>query len=113
MISQKTQDLINKYPDLIEANLQAWIDRELQSGSLKERKERFRNLVKAHIEKYSYEMCKEFYDYWTEKSDNGRKMRFEMEKTFEVKKRLVRWKKNAGVKDEPVKASMPQKYHGR
>ena len=34
---------------------------------------------------------KKFTDYWTEKNKTGRKERWELEKTFEVKKRLSTW----------------------
>ena len=35
-----------------------------------------------------------FTDYWTEKNLNGKKMKFEMQKTFDIKKRLARWVRN-------------------
>ena len=35
-----------------------------------------------------------FIDYWTESNENGRKMRFEMQKTFDIKRRLSKWLKN-------------------
>ncbi len=39
---------------------------------------------------------KEFFYYWTEKSDNGKKMRFELSKNqpFNTARRLTTWKKN-------------------
>jgi hypothetical protein len=40
------------------------------------------------------EMANEFLNYWTEKNSSGTKMRFELEKTFEIKRRLIRWKSN-------------------
>jgi len=36
----------------------------------------------------------EFIDYWTEKNISSKLMRFEMEKTFDIKRRLARWIKN-------------------
>ena len=36
----------------------------------------------------------EFLSYWTERGENDRKMRFEKEKSFDVKRRLTRWAKN-------------------
>jgi len=42
----------------------------------------------------STEVCKEFVDYWTETNKSGTKMKFEMEKTFDIKRRLARWQKN-------------------
>lgn len=35
----------------------------------------------------------DFYYYWSEHSKKGRKMRFEKEKTFDIKRRLVTWMK--------------------
>lgn len=61
---------------------------------LKERKLAFGMQLKPFNETYPRPMLAEFYDYWTEVKEGGRKMRFEKEKTFEIAKRLVRWKKN-------------------
>ena len=61
---------------------------------LKERKLAFGMQLKPFGEIYPRPMLAEFYDYWTEVKEGGRKMRFEKEKTFEVAKRLARWKKN-------------------
>lgn len=36
-----------------------------------------------------------FVDYWTEKSPRGRKMRFEKQSTFDVKRRMQRWMRNS------------------
>ena len=38
-------------------------------------------------------MC-EFVNYWTESNTNGRKMRFEMQQTFDIKRRLIKWRDN-------------------
>lgn len=35
---------------------------------------------------------KSFIEYWTEHGENDRKMRFEKETSFNIKKRLLRWK---------------------
>lgn len=43
--------------------------------------------------KYSVEMVDRFLNYWTEKNKAG-KMRYELEKVFEISKRLATWKKN-------------------
>jgi len=40
------------------------------------------------------EMANEFLNYWTEQNSSKSKMRFEMEKIFNIKKRLARWKSN-------------------
>jgi hypothetical protein len=40
---------------------------------------------------YPDNMLRKFFDYWTEKNENGKKMRFEKEKVFDIKKRLATW----------------------
>jgi hypothetical protein len=39
-------------------------------------------------------MLKEFFEYWTEPNQRNTKMRFEMEKVFDVSRRLSTWIKN-------------------
>ena len=42
----------------------------------------------------STDICQEFIDYWTETNKSNSKMKFELEKTFDIKRRLSRWQKN-------------------
>ena len=42
----------------------------------------------------STDICQEFIDYWTETNKSNSKMKFELEKTFDIKRRLARWIKN-------------------
>ena len=39
-------------------------------------------------------IIQEFVDYWTEKNISGKKMKFEMQKTFDINLRLIRWNIN-------------------
>ena len=57
------------------------------------------------MEQYGKALIREFFDYWTEHNENGRKMRFEKEKTFEISRRLARWSKNNNNKSS--KSSLP------
>ena len=50
--------------------------------------------------------CKEFFFYWTEPNPSNTKMRFELEKTWDTKRRLMRWMKNADVKQIPNKGEI-------
>lgn len=61
---------------------------------LKERKLAFGMQLKPFNGMYQRSMLADFYNYWTEVKEGGRKMRFEKEKTFEIAKRLARWSKN-------------------
>lgn len=40
---------------------------------------------------YEAKMLDDFYNYWSEPARNGKKMRFELEKTWDIKRRLNRW----------------------
>ena len=53
----------------------------------------------------SVDVLKEFSDYWTEQNPKGTKMRFEMEKTFDINLRLKRWCKNNQKWNKPTKKS--------
>lgn len=66
--------------------------------TIDERQEDFRQSLIPHVPEYGKEMIREFFDFWTEKNDEGTKMKFEKEKAkrgmFELSKRLATWKKN-------------------
>jgi hypothetical protein len=58
------------------------------------RKLKFAHTLKEFSNTYSREMLKEFYDYWTETNDNGKKFRREMQRTWNLKLRLSKWHSN-------------------
>lgn len=60
------------------------------SGTIKTKKEVFESEVNTFLE-YSEEMRANFLRYWTELNASKTKMRFQLEKTFEVSKRLATW----------------------
>ena len=62
--------------------------------TIEERKKDFAESLKPHLEKYGKDMLNDFYRYWTEINDGGKKMRFEMEKVFQIASRLVTWSNN-------------------
>lgn len=49
---------------------------------------------KISNKQYSNSMIDDFCNYWTEKNMTSGKMRFKLEKTFDISRRLARWKKN-------------------
>jgi hypothetical protein len=65
-----------------------------QKKSYKERKKLFIDLLGVFVTDENRSMCNEFFLYWTETSLNSDKMRFEMEKAFDMKRRLGTWEKN-------------------
>jgi hypothetical protein len=58
------------------------------------RKLKFAHTLKEFSNTYSREMLKEFYDYWTETNENGKKFRREMQRTWNLKLRLSKWHSN-------------------
>jgi len=67
--------------------------------TLKEKKDIFANEIaefnKTLEVKYERNLLKEFYQYWSESDRQGIKMRMELEKTWELGRRLSTWYKNS------------------
>lgn len=63
-------------------------------ASKQKRQEDFYNSLVPYVKIYSKEMVKAFYDYWSESNKSGTKMKFEMEKTWELPRRLTTWSNN-------------------
>lgn len=62
--------------------------------TIEEREKDFTIKVNREIS-FSYDMRKEFIEYWTERNKSGTKMRFELERTWDLKRRLHRWAGNS------------------
>ena len=62
--------------------------------SINNREADFKKSLQPFLEEFGKDTLNEFYLYWTEKKPKGRKMLFEMQKTFDIKRRLDRWSKN-------------------
>ena len=61
--------------------------------SLKERNLAFFNSLQPYMETYGKECLQDFYDYWIEPDLKKEKLRFEMEKTWNLEYRLKQWGK--------------------
>jgi len=57
------------------------------------RENSFREQVAQHTQ-YNPKMLEAFSDYWTESKPKGKKLKFEMQRTFDIKRRLKTWSKN-------------------
>jgi hypothetical protein len=75
----------------------------------KNREENFYNELAGYKDEYPREMLRAFYEYWSESRPNG-KMRKELEKTWETKKRLARWAANQKIKSGHY--ANPKSEHG-
>lgn len=63
-----------------------------ESKTIDERKNDFmQEVANKGLNKYPRDMLRAFFDYWTEHNENGRKMRFEMQKVFNISGRLATW----------------------
>ena len=62
--------------------------------TLEERKKKFMNECAFFVEQYGKEMVRAFFDYWTEPNKTHSKMRFEMEKTWDLGRRFTTWNNN-------------------
>jgi len=65
-----------------------------KSKSIDDRLLAFQEQLKPFVQEYGEVMIKEFYFYWTEKNLDAKKMRFEKEAVFDIKRRLARWSNN-------------------
>ena len=59
--------------------------------NLEKRNKLFYESLVPYVETYGKELIRAFYDYWTEPNKSKTKMRFELEKTWDVKRRLNTW----------------------
>ena len=63
--------------------------------TISERKAKFIERMKEYLINQDRNLMNEFYLYWTEHNEGGKKMRFEMEKVFNIKRRFGTWKRNS------------------
>ena len=59
--------------------------------NLEKRNKSFYESLVPYVDTYGKELIRAFYDYWTEPNKSKTKMRFELEKTWDVKRRLNTW----------------------
>lgn len=74
------------------------------TNNIDSRKQKFASTLKEFSSIYSRDMLKEFYAYWTEPNKTNTKFRQELEKTWDIKRRLDAWSKN----DKTFKNNKPQ-----
>jgi len=67
---------------------------QISLENLENRKSNFMAACAEFVQTYEKQMIREFFDYWTEPNRSKTKMRFEMEKTWNLDRRLRTWEKN-------------------
>ena len=83
------KQVTNKQPA---TNQQLTTDKNVKKG--KELKE-FKEEAITYKEKYSMDLIKEFIEYWTEENLSKTKMKFQLEKTWGMARRLATWHKRS------------------
>lgn len=66
--------------------------------SLSDRTENFKKELTPFVEKYGKDMIFAFFDYWSEPNTPGTKMRYEMQKTWNLAGRLRTWERRSNEK---------------
>lgn len=61
---------------------------------LNRKKEKFKDRLSVFLPMYGKDILNDFYRFWTELNPSQTKMRFEMEKTWQLDLRLIRWHKS-------------------
>ena len=79
------------------------------------RKDSFYQSLVPFVGQYPKEMIRAFYDYWSEINRSGTKMRYELEKTWELPRRLVTWANRERMPSKTdigvvLKDNSPDKY---
>lgn len=67
----------------------------IKTKNLEFRKNEFKNNLEPFLEIYGKDLLNDFFLYWTEMNQGGKKMRFEMQTVFDIKRRLITWHKNS------------------
>lgn len=69
-------------------------------SDIDKREQNFKNEILKYQNEYSLQMLEKFFLYWSEPNKSRTKMRFEQQATWDLSRRLKRWKSNNFDKDE-------------
>ncbi|MCM1354726.1 MAG: DUF4373 domain-containing protein [Bacteroides sp.] len=69
--------------------------RERDIEKRKQREQKFYNSLVPYLDKYGKDMIRNFFDYWSEPTRSGDKMRFEKQETWDLSRRLAIWSKRS------------------
>lgn len=78
------------------------------NNNINDRIETFKTKVFTYSNIHSVDMLLKFFNYWSELNKSGTKMRFELEKTWEIEKRLTNWKSRENKFDKPAEKNETQ-----
>lgn len=78
----------------IAVNVNDNVNDNVINNNIEKRKLKFAETIKPFVDKYGKENCNNFFKYWTEPNKSNTKLLFELQKTWDTKRRLERWCKN-------------------
>jgi hypothetical protein len=78
------------------------VNDNVNNNNIDSRKLKFADSLKPFLDTYGKETLNDFYGYWTEKGEKHKKMRFEKQTSFDIKRRLTTWTKNDFNKKKEV-----------
>lgn len=90
-IDSINKQITNNKEQRTESGAEAPTSTSSLKSTLTERKDKFKNSLAPFLETYGKDMLNKFYSYWSELNKPGTKMKWELQQTFEVKKRLATW----------------------
>lgn len=73
---------------------------DLKKITTEQREKLFYDSLTPYVGVYPREMIRSFYNYWSEWNKSGKKMRWELEKTWQIEKRLEYWNRRSNSKIE-------------
>lgn len=107
--SQKREVSINMYSNTDKNTVEEYSNLP-PKATKEERKLAFEKSLIPYLEKYDKETLRAFADYWTESNENGKKMRFEMQRIFDRGRRLATWhSRSKDFKPKPKNSEQPSR----
>ena len=90
-------------------------DKDAAKAATLSRKDSFYQSLVPFVGQYPKEMVRAFYDYWSELNKSGTKMRYELERTWELPRRLDTWANRERMPSKTdigvvLKDNSPDKY---
>jgi hypothetical protein len=89
-----TTEKLNSYLSLSKEFNNSYDNVIVVTNSIDERILKFAETLRPYIEKFGKELVTDFYKYWTEKNKSGTKFRQELEKTWDLNRRIEKWASN-------------------
>ena len=93
-IKSDTENSIKSDTETVSKVILTYINKENYKESIKDREENFLNSLKAYLSEYDIKLLDDFYRYWSEPNKSKTKMRFELESTWDLSRRLKTWERN-------------------